>query len=361
MIGQPVVSREDSWHGYGSSWPLVDVVVPPMPLEPVLSRGYPPKPAVSRRKSAFGRLTSFLSPSLNSSVTADAPYSTVHRKPVSSTFPAAPQQPQQHSPPYQQPYAQPYAQPYPQQYTTSPPNPGPSNFQPGPADLPPGLGIYSSAQPPPAVHIAGADRPYQPPPLTHENRGRNGQKLHGVIQKVQKQLPQAPPPLPPRDSQGPPMPEFKEIPASPPTLRKSKERKRSNSFTQVNTSPKDSRGARLQPRRRGSPSPKPSRQRSVSAHPPTSKRQSQIYEAPRVPSLPSTSRPQSSYDSDGAGSEKLKVRRSWLPGGRSRSNSQDLTQQPMRNSTAWVLSPDNSAEYNVSYLTNGEKVRHGDV
>ena len=351
LIGEPVVSREDSWRP--GSWPLVDVVVPSMPLEPVLSRG-PRKPAVIRRRSAFGRLTSFLSPSLNSGATADIPYSTVQRKPLSAAYPVAPPHPtqqQQHQ--YQHQYQQPYHPPNP------PPNYNPGGFQPAPpAELPPGLGIYSAAQPPPAAHLASHERPYHPPPPAHENtRGRNGHRVPTVIQKAQKHLPQAPPPPGRRDDRRPAMPEFKETPASPPTPRKSMDRKRSNSFNQVDVASKDSRGARLQSRRRGSPSPAPNRQRSVSAHSPSSKRHSQHPDPPPLPPLPSAARPQSSCDSDGASSDRVKLRRSWLHGGRSRSNSQDMTQQAARNSVAWVLSPDNSAEYSVSFLVNGEKVR----
>ena len=49
------------------------------------------------------------------------------------------------------------------------------------------------------------------------------------------------------------------------------------------------------------------------------------------------------------------LRRSWLPGGRSRSNSIDLS----RNSGAyaWVMSDDSQPEYNYSLLKNAEKVR----
>jgi hypothetical protein len=43
-----------------------------------------------------------------------------------------------------------------------------------------------------------------------------------------------------------------------------------------------------------------------------------------------------------------------LPGGRSRSNSMDVSNT--NTSTAWVLSDDTQAEYNASFLKNGEKV-----
>ncbi|CCF42301.1 choriogenin Hminor [Colletotrichum higginsianum] len=51
-----------------------------------------------------------------------------------------------------------------------------------------------------------------------------------------------------------------------------------------------------------------------------------------------------------------RLRRSWLPGGgRSRSNSQDVT-AASNSSQAWVLSPDTPGEYNTSFLLNAEKV-----
>lgn len=47
---------------------------------------------------------------------------------------------------------------------------------------------------------------------------------------------------------------------------------------------------------------------------------------------------------------------SWMPGGRSRSNSIEPTQQHAPTSTAWIMSPDSQADYNVGFLLNGEKV-----
>jgi hypothetical protein len=49
-----------------------------------------------------------------------------------------------------------------------------------------------------------------------------------------------------------------------------------------------------------------------------------------------------------------KPRRSWLPGGRSRSSSQDIAER--KNHPAWVLSQDNAGEYKTHLLARAEKV-----
>lgn len=69
----------------------------------------------------------------------------------------------------------------------------------------------------------------------------------------------------------------------------------------------------------------------------------------RVPSMALNSRPASSQSPS-----RGRLRRSWLPGGRSRSNSVDVSAQSAAN--AWVLTDDTKAEYNASYLKNAEKV-----
>lgn len=50
-----------------------------------------------------------------------------------------------------------------------------------------------------------------------------------------------------------------------------------------------------------------------------------------------------------------RLRRSWLPGGRSRSNSTDMSQQGAK-PYAWVISEGAQAEYNPAFLRNGDKV-----
>lgn len=76
----------------------------------------------------------------------------------------------------------------------------------------------------------------------------------------------------------------------------------------------------------------------------------------RVVSTPLAIRPGSSKGeaNQNQSPTRGRLRRSWLPGGRSRSNSMDVSNK--NTSTAWVLSDDTQAEYNASFLKNGEKV-----
>lgn len=72
----------------------------------------------------------------------------------------------------------------------------------------------------------------------------------------------------------------------------------------------------------------------------------------RVPSASINVRPGSSKGAESP--TRGRLRRSWMPGGRSRSNSVDVSAQSAAN--AWVLSDDTRAEYNASFLKNAEKV-----
>jgi hypothetical protein len=109
---------------------------------------------------------------------------------------------------------------------------------------------------------------------------------------------------------------------------------------------------RLQPRH-PSPTANP-RGRSVSAQPP-------LVRNPEADGLRAVSNPlhgQSELKLAGEGSPPgtadKKKRRSWFPGVRSRANS-DVSRP--RGPAAWLLSPDNQAEYNTAPLVHGEKVR----
>ncbi len=80
-----------------------------------------------------------------------------------------------------------------------------------------------------------------------------------------------------------------------------------------------------------------------------------------VPAPQAGSRPQSAHSSDGASpihsSEKGKLHKNWLPGGRSRSNSHEMIPFNEQASTAWILAPDSRADYTVGFLVAGEMVR----
>ncbi|KAM3562370.1 hypothetical protein MY1884_001869 [Beauveria asiatica] len=50
-----------------------------------------------------------------------------------------------------------------------------------------------------------------------------------------------------------------------------------------------------------------------------------------------------------------RLRKSWMPGGRSRSNSVDVS-SPSAKMQAWIMTDENNSEYNPSFLKKGEKV-----
>lgn len=179
--------------------------------------------------------------------------------------------------------------------------------------------------------------------------------MPAVIQKHRKApprgAPQHAPSLPlrltPIDSDAPPPPPPKDTsPTS--SLPTAREHQRSSS---ANSPPeKKGRHAKLQPARRPAQSPGPDPQgRSSSTHVPPSNALSQT-EGSRVVS--EQVRPVSKQSNDGDGRGRL--RRSWLPGGRSRSGSKDLKKSSAN--AAWILTSDNHAEYNTSFLTSGGKV-----
>lgn len=77
----------------------------------------------------------------------------------------------------------------------------------------------------------------------------------------------------------------------------------------------------------------------------------------RISSLPLGASTASPSDGGSQSPSRGRLRRSWLPGGRSRSNSVDVTGKGGQSSSfAWVMSDDTQAEYNPSFLKNGEKV-----
>ncbi|KAK3394633.1 hypothetical protein B0H63DRAFT_53060 [Podospora didyma] len=163
-----------------------------------------------------------------------------------------------------------------------------------------------------------------------------------MLKKVQKTPPgphaQPVPPSPAPILRGPAPSPFIAQP-SPPAGRNSRDRVKSVS---PNTPPQPNR---LQARR-VSPSPAP-RGRSTSAQPP--KPRGISAEAPRVVSGPAEVRAPLNQSDDG---EKRKSKRSFFRG-RSRSNSTDLGS---KGNGAWIMSPGNQSDYQVTPLLNGDKV-----
>ncbi|KAK4174072.1 hypothetical protein QBC36DRAFT_380478 [Triangularia setosa] len=111
-------------------------------------------------------------------------------------------------------------------------------------------------------------------------------------------------------------------------------------------------------------SPGTPRGRSVSAQPPIGGPRGLSVDASRAVSNPLEFRADSrqpseggggnSSPTDGAAETKKKVRKSWLPGARSRSNSSDLVKP--KGTGAWIMSPDSQVDYNVAPLFTGDKV-----
>lgn len=134
-------------------------------------------------------------------------------------------------------------------------------------------------------------------------------------------------------------------------LRKENPAARSRSGSLQHTS-SNSNGDSIQALKTRQTSPVPDRgRRSSSVQSPNSRNNNT---KSRVVSTPLAIRPGSSKGDASQSPTRGRLRRSWLPGGRSRSNSMDVSNT--NTSTAWVLSDDTQAEYNASFLKNGEKV-----
>ncbi|KAK4231711.1 hypothetical protein QBC38DRAFT_353982 [Podospora fimiseda] len=111
------------------------------------------------------------------------------------------------------------------------------------------------------------------------------------------------------------------------------------------------------------PSPAPPRGRSVSAQPQNLRAVSADgYRAVSNPIIDTTRAPSTNSGGDSGSPTGLhpkmagvvKKRKTWLPGARSRSNSVEMNH--VKGTGAWIICPDAQVDYNVSLLTNGEKV-----
>ncbi|GKT55312.1 choriogenin Hminor [Colletotrichum tofieldiae] len=228
---------------------------------------------------------------------------------------------------------------------------------PPPFDAPPpvpGKTAHAPTYPPTTPSSSTTDHslisPLQPPSPTTPNMMAAplppSEAPPPVPAKLRKEqnLP-APPPVPQTDSVSSRVVSQPET-ASPAKLRKeaAEPRKRSSSFLENRKSSFPMLGVRA-------PSPGPdARGRSTSANPPGAR--TNTGSSQNTLQTPGSNESQSPTRDERRG----RLRRSWLPGGgRSRSNSQDVTAAG-KNSQAWVLSPDTPGEYNTSFLLNAEKV-----
>lgn len=152
----------------------------------------------------------------------------------------------------------------------------------------------------------------------------------------------------PKDAQVPSLPQVTATHASPPQQRRG--RGRSESPTRSVPGPAKLQTNRLQPDAVPGSSP---RGRSSSAQPPKNRYSST--DAPRIVSSPLTAVPPSATSSDAGDSPGGRTKRkSWLPGFRSRSNSED---EGKSGTAAWIMAPGNRVDYNANILMNAEKVR----
>lgn len=196
----------------------------------------------------------------------------------------------------------------------------------------------------------------------------SGHKKHasqdaGKAGKLKKQ-PGAPPPLP--QSPAPPLPSaatensitpkdagFYFTETQPSKLKKPNPRRRSNSHAGAASPPKQDGG--LLPRAIPPSSIEP-RGRSSSAQPPSTRLEPvagnrQVSAAAALSPRPTSSNGSQSPTREGE--KRGRLRRSWFPGGRSRSNSTDL--RGAQSAAAWTLGQTKS-DYNTAFLEKGEHV-----
>jgi hypothetical protein len=171
-------------------------------------------------------------------------------------------------------------------------------------------------------------------------------------------MPSSPPPPPPPTQEAPGVPLLatpSRIPAVTATQATPPRTSRAESRSPSPDQPPSR--AKLQPNRLQPRHPSPNsnpRGRSVSAQPPLVRNLEA--DGSRAVSNPIHVHSELKPPSEGSppGTADKRKRRSWFPGVRSRANS-DVSKP--RGPGAWLLSPDNQAEYHTAPLVNGEKVR----
>ncbi|KAK2037284.1 choriogenin Hminor [Colletotrichum somersetense] len=335
------------------------------PAEPVLA---PSRPLNKRKSRSWGNRLSSLFPSLIVQPTDQPPaqpqaaqpqlqqHLPIHRKPLPDDPPV--------SPPFDSPPS----------YTTDNPTVRPMTS----SVL--GLGIAAptldSLDPPPPPPPSDAPPPV-PGKIAHAPTYPPAISSHSATQHPLISPPQPPSPTTP-SMMAAPVPPAEALPPVPSKLRKDKNLPTpptNNASSRVVSQPETASSTKLkkenpEPKKRSNsflenrissfpilgvraPSPGPdARGRSTSAHPPGARTNTGSSSSQTTLQNPGSNESPSPTRDDRRG----RLRRSWLPGGgRSRSNSQDVT-AAIKNSQAWVLSPDTPGEYNTSFLLNAEKV-----
>lgn len=186
-------------------------------------------------------------------------------------------------------------------------------------------------------------------PPQGQSEGQDGADMPALIQKQPKAPTERPPP-PPRKDTALQNAQYAQAPATPASLAHSvsggSEAGSVSPKYPPSSSAKHDGRARLQSTRRPSSQAAP-RVRSSSAQPPGRR---STGDHARTVSTPLDPRPTSRQSNDGDARGRL--RRSWLPGAR-RSESKD---SKMSGNKAWIIASGNHADYNTSFLMNGDKV-----
>lgn len=97
------------------------------------------------------------------------------------------------------------------------------------------------------------------------------------------------------------------------------------------------------------------RGRSVSSHPTLSVTEIGAPPSMPPPPVPHPSSRGPSPKNRSRSPNRGRIRKSWMPGGRSRSNSIEVT-SPHAKMQAWIMTEENTSEYNPAFLRNAEKV-----
>ncbi|KAI0025507.1 hypothetical protein F4780DRAFT_336561 [Xylariomycetidae sp. FL0641] len=226
------------------------------------------------------------------------------------------------------------------------------------------LGLSVPANPIPRESVSA----HGPQDHTRKQSASTGRR--GSMGRLQKNAP--PPPQPsrrPSKVDTPPQPplsggsgfnfNFGNKDGKSPRLQKEQRRRSSslNSSSITSSTPTLVNGQQTQPANRYSPPPEV-RARSSSAQPParreTMPHNRVVSNASAGPPRPASSQENQSH---GQGERRGRLRRSWLPGGRSRSQSQDVSKSKdavPSTASAWIIGQ--NVDYNLSYLANAEKV-----
>ncbi|KAI0172052.1 hypothetical protein GGR52DRAFT_548848 [Hypoxylon sp. FL1284] len=257
-------------------------------------------------KSRFDRLSSFF-PSLINTPSADHSSAALHRKPL--------------------------------------PHPNP-NAQ----DRPPSLPSIPSLEQPAQTHANDTDTPAATVHVpSHSRNSSDNSAANPTMRKLHKNAPSMEHSPTIEAFAAPAQRSTFPVADSKPVPRLTEQQRRRSSSVNNSMHKMSLSQASLAPRQ-ASPIPDP-RGRSSSAQPPTNRSMGNLTLSTNIGSRPGSSNGSQSPGRDGE--RRGRLRRSWLPGGRSRSHSHGQI-STKASSPAWILGQ--NVDYNTSFIANGEKV-----